>query len=191
MRVTRGLDERPDRLLDLLGRDQPAREPDRAVLQTDLERVRVRKLRELALDRHAVALTLPADGALPVDREHGALELGRGHAGRERRADERTHARADDAVHRDVQLVEHAKDADVRGAFGAAAREHESDSRARRRRRRWLLRARRPDHRGTDETRKGRSPSLQNQRTPSRATRTTVPGKNAGGQLRIVLMNPR
>ena len=61
--------------------------------------------------------------------QHLALDLRGRRSGRERRADERTHARARDAVDGDSQLVEHPQHADVRSAFGAAAAENEADPR--------------------------------------------------------------
>jgi hypothetical protein len=106
-----------------LSPDETARHHERAIAHADLERVRVGRGRELALDRHAVARTLAADDARPVDLEHGALDLGRLYPRGVHRAHERPHARAGHAVDRNVELVEHPQYADVGGALGASAGE--------------------------------------------------------------------
>ena len=57
------------------------------------------------------------------------LHLGDRHAARVRGADQRSHARAGDAVDRHAVLLEHPDDADVRRAAGTAAGQHEADHR--------------------------------------------------------------
>jgi hypothetical protein len=139
-RIAERRDERANELLDLLRDDEPAGHAYSALVHPQFERQRVGHRRELPLDRHALAPALATDGALPIDREHLALDLLGRHAGRERRADERAHARADDAVDGHAELVENSQHPDVRGAFRSAARKHETDPRSRRRRGGRLLR---------------------------------------------------
>jgi hypothetical protein len=169
-RVAKRRDERADHLLDLLRDDEPARHAYSAATHADLERNRIGHRRELALDRHTVAPALSADGPLPIDREHLALDLLRTHTGRERRADERAHARADDAVDGNAQLVENPQHSYVSGAFRTAAREHEADPRPRRRRGRNVLCER--DSAERDQQRRGeRTPAPGDHESPSERSR--------------------
>ncbi len=119
-----------DRQVDVLRADQAGRRDEAAVTHAELQAVAVRVAGELAAHRHLRAQSAAADGVLPGDRPDRGLEFVRAHAGGVGAADERTHARADDAIDGNAQFVEHAQDADVRRTLRAAAAEHESDARA-------------------------------------------------------------
>ncbi len=102
-----------------------------AVAEAELQAVAVDVAGQLAAHRLVLALALEGDRPLKGDAADGLLDLGRGLPGSVRPADQRTHARADDAVDRDAQLLEHRQHADVRRALGAAAAEHQTDARPR------------------------------------------------------------
>lgn len=125
-----------DRQVDVLRVDQAGRRDKATVTDAKFQTVAVGVARELAPHRHLRAQSAAANGLLPGDRSDCGLDFVRAHTRSVRAADDRTHARADDAIDWNAQFVEHAQNAYVRRAFRATAAEHESDARARLRRRR-------------------------------------------------------
>ncbi len=122
-------DEVLDGEVDVLGAEEPARRGERAVAHAELEAVGVGAAGELAAHRDLVAQPAAGDRLLPRNGADGFFDLACRAARGEGAPDQGTHARADDAVDRDVQFFERGEHADVGRALGAAAAEHQPDAR--------------------------------------------------------------
>ena len=115
------LDETAQHRLDLRARHDAFLEQQRAVAQPQLEAEEDRAVIELAADRLVLA------GRIFIEQHAGGnfrdqrFHFGRGHAACVRAPDHGAHARAGDAVDRDMQRLEHFQDADMRSAPRTAA----------------------------------------------------------------------
>ena len=69
----------------------------------------------------------------PVNALHGLVHLRGGHPGSVQPADDRTHAGADDTVHRNAQFLQHLEHADMRDAARPATAQRQTDAGAARR----------------------------------------------------------
>ena len=119
---------RPMRLLDVLRVYEAAGRREPAVAKAELEAIAVDVTCELPAHRLVPALALEADRLLEGNPADRGVDLGSGQSRCVGAAHQRAHARADDAVDRDAQLLEHRQHADVRGALGAAAAQRQTDA---------------------------------------------------------------
>jgi hypothetical protein len=112
--------------LEPLPLDEAHRERDRALVHADAQLGQEAAILLLAAEVEVLAPWAVAQevgpGALGADARQQVLQLPRRVAVCVEAADDRTHARARDAVDRDAHLLEHLEDAGVRGPAGAAAR---------------------------------------------------------------------
>ena len=116
------------RLLQFLALDQPLRQQDLAVLQTQRQAHQEVTIVLLAPEREIAPRRRVAKSLLPVDRAHGFVDVVRTHAAGIQTADHGAHAGARDAIDGYLELFENFEHADVRHAARAAAGEHQADT---------------------------------------------------------------
>ncbi len=118
---------------ELAAGDQARRQQEPALLevQAELERDQVLEVVFLLPEGLVLAFGSVPEERVPGNRADELFHLVGRVAARVEAADDRAHARAGDVVDRDVKLLEHPDDADVRRAARAAAAERETDLRAR------------------------------------------------------------
>ena len=121
-------DQQSDRLLDVLRVYEAAGRREPVVAKTEFEAIAVDVTCELPAHRLLPALALEADRLLEGNPADRGVDLGSGQPRCVGAAYQRAHARADDAIDRNAQLLEHRQHADVRGALGAAAAQRQTDA---------------------------------------------------------------
>ena len=117
-------------LRELLSLDQATRQAELAALQAQRKLHQEVLVFELAAEIERAARRAVTEGVLPVDRGHDPFDVGRRESGRIQAANDRAHAGASDDIDWHVVFLEHLEHADVSRATCAAARQHQSDSRA-------------------------------------------------------------